>query len=961
MPEALIAPQGADELKQAIEAALTAWFDAAEVTTSTTAAGVVTAAVRWPAAGTWRRLVDEHVIPVSEGLYRAGARVVDGRALADFLDGVRSRLVEQSTLIDDIKAAQQRYGDAAASIDWTGAGGDALPWRSRAALIGGHEAQVTSMQSATDSNPGARKRWRSRHDDRVRSSHREADGQAVGLDAPFRVGGAELMYPGDPRGPVGEVLNCRCEMYLITPQEGDTVAASGLTAAAAVHTGAMAALLPSEADAERLAIPGGERADELHCTLYYLGDAAPWSEEQRTALIDHVRRNTRSLAGPVVGNAFGINEWNPSSEDPAWVWAVSDRDGAPLADARQAVSLALDRVDGPEIPEQHSPWVAHVTAVYASDDAPRAPMTERLGPITFDRIRVAFAGNNTDIPLAEPGEETLSASTLTAAVSVDTDLPFAPRDTAWDGAAAQKALREWATNDAGEVDEDKLARGYVWRTDGPPSDWKLPVAQVSDGNLELVWDGVVAAAGAAQGARSPLDLPAGDVDKVKAALGRLYAKAAEAFDDDSIAAPWDRETEASLAISAILRTLPADASPRSVVASLEQVVNEVEQGAAAAVRRQIMASALSSAIDDAQQALPGGDDGGPWTPPADWFTPPDGSQTELISPEGRVAGYVATWNDVDGAPMCHAGYAGEGECQTVPKGGDYGYFHQGNVTLTLDDGSKVHPGLLTTDIGHGPSTPFVDQQVAHYDNPQAIAAAVIVGEDDKGIWMSGAVLPQVMRDEDKFTRLRLTPVSGHWSETQPGGPLELIAVTSVNKPGYPQRSTSGYQLAASIAGSEVSDLQMFRAQLAEMLTTVDTILEGGAPDGEDVDPDELPLEDVPASAAGGEQPDVEKVTAAYPEGVDRELVDAARSALPDVEKMTAKDLTAAALPGISLPKCLQILSDFLEGEGTDSQHSRAAAVKAAESICRSTDVRNAAVRARACRLVSEYRVKAGKR
>lgn len=781
MPEVLIRPEGRDELTGAVEAALAAWFDDVEVTTARTAAGVqIMAAVRWPAAGVWRRLVDEHVIPVSERLYRAGAAVVDGTALERFLDGVRDRLVEQSTLIDDIKAAQQQYGDEAASIDWQGADGDAAPWRSRTALIGDHESQVTSMQAATDSHTGARKRWRSRDDARTRATHRAADGQAVPLDSPFRVGGAELQYPGDPSGPAGEVLNCRCEMYLITTEESAAVTAS-----------------------------------------------------------------------------------------------------------------------------------------------------------------------------------------LTAAVTVDTDLPWAPRDTEWDGPANRTALLAWATGDDDEVDEEALARAFVWRTDGPPSDWKLPVARVSDGNLELVWNGVTAAAAAAQGARSPLDLPAADVDKVRSALGTLYAKAADEFDDDSITPPWDRETEASLAISAILRGLPHDASPRSVVASLDGVVETIEQGLKSAARRQLMASALSSAIDDAQQATTEGDDGGPWRPPAGWFAPPDGSQTELISPEGRVAGYVATWEDVDGAPMCHAGYAAEGECQTVPRGGDYGYFHQGNVTLELDDGSKVHPGLLTTDIGHGPATQFVDQQVAHYDNPQAIAAAVVVGEDDKGIWMSGAVLPQVMKDPDKFTRLQLTPVSGHWSETQPGGPLELIAVTSVNKPGYPQRSTSGYQLAASIAGSQVSDLTMFRAQLAEMLATVDTILEGGTSDEGPEAVDEPPLEDMPASAAPGGEPAADEAppmpSGPFPEGVDRELVLAALKVLPEMQKLPQKDLTAAALPGIKLPACLQILSDFLEGEGTETHHSRAAAVKGAEAICRSADIKNAAVRARACRLVSEYRVKAGKR
>jgi hypothetical protein len=781
VPETLIEPQGEDDLTQAIKDALSAWIDDAVITPDTTAS--VTAAVRWPGANVWGRLVEEHVLPVSERLYRAAASVVDGTALSAFLDGVRTRLVDESTLIDDIKTSQEKYGDAAVDLDWTGADGKSSPWHTRSALLGQNEAQQTSATAAVDSSPtSALKEWRARQDNRTRSAHRQAHRQRVPVSEPFSVGGEDLMYPGDTqRGSPSNTLNCRCEFYLVT-------------------------------------------------------------------------------------------------------------------------------------------------------------------------------------------EETASmTASLTAAVTVDTDLPFAPRDTDWDGQAARTALTEWATDDAGELDEDALARAYVWRTDGPPSDWKLPVARVSDGDLQLVWNAVTAAAAAVQGARTPLDVPAEDLDSIRSAISSLYSTAAEAFDDDTITAPWDRETEASLAISKILHTLPASASARTVLASLEDTVSSIEAKEMADERRTLMASALSSAIDDAQQSTPEGDDGGPWHPPASWFTPPDGTQKELISPEGRVAGYVATWEDVDGSPMCHAGFAGEGECQRVPRGGSYDYFHQGNVTLELDDGSKVHPGLLTTDIGHGPATPHVDQQVAHYDNPQAIAAAVVVGEDDKGIWMSGAVLPQVMKDADKFTRLQLTPVSGHWSETQVGGPLELIAVTSVNKPGYPQRSSSGYKLAASMVAAmdgngAAGELESFRAQLADMLSTVDLLLDGMS-EGEEGPPFDENGQPVAASVTPDEpteEADEPKVRE-YPDGVDRELVEAAIGALDDVKKMGTKDLTATALPGIQMPKCLQILSDFLEEGGESSHHSRAAAVKAAEAICRSTNVRNAAVRARACRLVSEYRVKAGKR
>lgn len=54
------------------------------------------------------------------------------------------------------------------------------------------------------------KKWLSLHDDRVRDTHRAADGQIQLADEPFTVGGALLMFPCDPNGPIGETVNCRC-------------------------------------------------------------------------------------------------------------------------------------------------------------------------------------------------------------------------------------------------------------------------------------------------------------------------------------------------------------------------------------------------------------------------------------------------------------------------------------------------------------------------------------------------------------------------------------------------------------------------------------------------------------------------------------------------------------------------------------------------------------------------------
>lgn len=68
------------------------------------------------------------------------------------------------------------------------------------------------------------KTWLNAHDGRVRPTHVAAGGQTVPLDASFHVGLSELMYPGDPQGAAGEVINCRCTFTL-----DDSLTAAGGT------------------------------------------------------------------------------------------------------------------------------------------------------------------------------------------------------------------------------------------------------------------------------------------------------------------------------------------------------------------------------------------------------------------------------------------------------------------------------------------------------------------------------------------------------------------------------------------------------------------------------------------------------------------------------------------------------------------------------------------------------------
>jgi hypothetical protein len=66
------------------------------------------------------------------------------------------------------------------------------------------------MQAAQQSGLTLQKEWLATGDSHTRFTHMEADGQTVGMDEPFIVGGAELQYPGDPDGPSQEVVGCRC-------------------------------------------------------------------------------------------------------------------------------------------------------------------------------------------------------------------------------------------------------------------------------------------------------------------------------------------------------------------------------------------------------------------------------------------------------------------------------------------------------------------------------------------------------------------------------------------------------------------------------------------------------------------------------------------------------------------------------------------------------------------------------
>jgi hypothetical protein len=43
----------------------------------------------------------------------------------------------------------------------------------------------------------------------------------VPLDKPFNVSGQNLMFPGDPNGSAGNVINCRCSVAQVARRDAD--------------------------------------------------------------------------------------------------------------------------------------------------------------------------------------------------------------------------------------------------------------------------------------------------------------------------------------------------------------------------------------------------------------------------------------------------------------------------------------------------------------------------------------------------------------------------------------------------------------------------------------------------------------------------------------------------------------------------------------------------------------------
>lgn len=182
----------------------------------------------------WSSQVDNEIVPVVGGILGAAWRRVTGAGdpptdpwVSSYLNQVGNRLrnvpdevyalivVEIERGITEGRSLQRVRDDV--QLILTASGTDRWPNRAmtvaRTETIGATNAGVyraAVLDAEQRGDPAPFKVWISTDDTRTRPTHVAADQQRTLLSEPFRVGGAQLLFPGDPRGPAQEVINCRC-------------------------------------------------------------------------------------------------------------------------------------------------------------------------------------------------------------------------------------------------------------------------------------------------------------------------------------------------------------------------------------------------------------------------------------------------------------------------------------------------------------------------------------------------------------------------------------------------------------------------------------------------------------------------------------------------------------------------------------------------------------------------------
>jgi 2'-5' RNA ligase len=174
------------------------------------------------------------------------------------------------------------------------------------------------------------------------------------------------------------------------------------------HSGVMVAVYPSPEAADQIAVRGGEKAEELHITLAYLGKTTDdigngQTLGDATARIIAAAQIAGATHQTLSGSVGGLGKF-PDSGEGVPVWAPVDVVG--LGALRESVVTALTDAGLP-VKTDHG-FTPHMTVGYNLDMALIPPVDGV--PVSFDKLVVAVGDAHTEVPIGQDSDVPVSGA-----------------------------------------------------------------------------------------------------------------------------------------------------------------------------------------------------------------------------------------------------------------------------------------------------------------------------------------------------------------------------------------------------------------------------------------------------------------------------------------------------------------------------------------------------------------------
>lgn len=643
------------------------------------------------------------------------------------------------------------------------------------------------------------------------------------------------------------------------------------------QTGVVVVALPAADDPVQ-----GIGPEQKHATLLYFGDV-DGGDNPNPLLTDDLRTQlSAGIAAAAEAHDAGtmdVSGVESLGDEGARVWMLT---GDLLAGLRQAVlDTGTDVSDALTGVEQYPTFTPHVTIGYPADpdeatedetapEAPEPPETDvapalddateaaaaAVESITFDRLALWWAGEQTEWPLATAPQEApmdtpaqASGATDTFAVPAPGDAPAGgpelARDIAADGPPLHgilwpegvmsgdgRMIAEGATvwrdlplpfmaQDAQAMGHDGAVRtGRIDTITRDTTSYSVPVIRYTG-----VWDTSPAAIETSRQVANKVargvSVDGDDVTvELRDSSGNPLDPMVDDFPEDGVVV--EVATAARVA-GATLCSIPAfqqayvangvyepgmdepgwtaagDPIPSGAVPDDEPMPEDTPVDEPAPV----MASAWTLVAGGAHQKWARSDFANPGLTEPTRFT---------VTDDGRVYGNLAVWG------TCHIGI--DGICQEPPASAtNYAYFATGAVDT---DEGLVSVGQLTMSTGHAAMGLRHRPAADHYDNTGTAVADIAIGQDGVGIWFAGRLRPGVT-PEQVYAMRAAGAVSGDWREV--GGQLELVAALVVNVPGFPipapAVAASGGRAVALVASGVVAPAHTPPRGVQDLLTYAD--------------------------------------------------------------------------------------------------------------------------------------------